>query len=106
MRNSIARYGVASAIVSFLCADAIAGPVTSSDLSGNSICFKIGVDSFMRGGRFFSTIYGDGTWEIAPGGVEIDAERFVGLLPLEKLADGKFLAHLGSATLVGKYCDN
>jgi hypothetical protein len=105
MWNSIARLGVASAIVAFLCANAMAGPVTSADLSGNSICFNIGVDSFMRGGRFFSTIHGNGTWEIAPGGVEIDAERFTGLLPLEKAANGRFIAHLGSATLVGKYCD-
>jgi len=105
MRDSIARLGVASAIVASSCADAMAGPVTSADLSGNSICFNIGVDSFMRGGRFFSTIYGNGTWEIAPGGVEIDTGRFIGLLPLEKLAEGKFLAHLGNATLVGKYCN-
>jgi hypothetical protein len=90
---------------------ALAAPVTSADLSGRTICMSNGDrNTFYASGRIASNRFGRGTWAMAPGGVQINAQYKVGLLPLTRRQNGTFLinytyARLSSpAVVTGRYC--
>jgi hypothetical protein len=94
-----------------LCSPASAAPVTRADLAGRTICMSNGDrNTFRANGRLASNRFGRGTWAIALGGVQINAQYKVGLLPLTRRRNGTFLikytyGHLGSPAIVtGRYC--
>jgi hypothetical protein len=94
-----------------LCSTASAAPVTRADLAGRTLCMSNGDrNTFYAGGRLASNRFGRGTWAIALGGVQINAQYKVGLLPLTRRRNGTFLikytyGHLGSPLIVtGRYC--
>jgi len=67
-------------------------------------------NTFYASGRLASNRFGRGTWAMAPGGVQINAQYKVGLLPLTRRQNGAFLinytyARLSSpAVVTGRYC--
>jgi len=99
-------------VVSFmLFSPACAAPVTRGELAGRTICMSNGDrNTFYANGRLASNRFGRGTWAIALGGVQINAQYKVGLLPLTRRHNGSFLinytyGHLGSPLIVtGRYC--
>jgi hypothetical protein len=101
----------AAILVLALSSAALAAPVTRAELSGRTLCMSNGDrNTFYASGRLVSNRFGSGTWAIALGGVQIDAQYKVGLLPLTRRRNGTFLisytyGHLGSPLFVtGKYC--
>jgi hypothetical protein len=90
---------------------ALAAPVTRAELSGRTICMSNGDrNTFYASGRLASNRFGRGTWAMALGGVQINAQYKVGLLPLTRRRNGTFLinytyARLSSPAIVtGRYC--
>jgi hypothetical protein len=90
---------------------ASAAPVMRADLAGRTLCMSNGDrNTFYANGRLASNRFGRGTWAIALGGVQINAQYKVGLLPLTRRSNGTFLikyiyGHLGSPAIVtGRYC--
>jgi hypothetical protein len=62
--------------ISLIASHASARPVTTADLSGQKICWDNGsVDTFSAGGKYSSTGYGEGTWEVVSSGVEVHSAR-------------------------------
>ena len=111
MSKHLSRLATAIAVSLAPCFAASAAPVTRAELAGRTICMSNGDrNTFYAGGRLASNRFGKGTWAIALGGVEINAQYKVGLLPLTKRRNGTFLikytyGHLGSPLIVtGRYC--
>jgi hypothetical protein len=92
-----------SALASVLLSPAMAKPATDADLKGKKICWSNGnISSFLSGGKYSSPLIGDGTWSVTANGVEIHAQRWSGMLDVDKLPDGTFQSGVEKA--VGKYC--
>ena len=82
--------------------------VSQSELSGKAICWDNGnVARFLPGGKYSSSMIGDGTWSLTANGVEIHAQTWSGQLDLQKLPDGTFQSLQeggGRSPATGKYC--
>jgi hypothetical protein len=93
-----------------LCASpAAARPVAEADLSGRKFCWNDGgTETYSPGGKYSSTHDGEGTWAIAPNGVQISTNQIAGLADMQKLADGTFTATWivdgKPKTWTGHYC--
>ena len=89
-------------------APAFAKSVSQSELSGKVICWDNGnVAKFLAGGKYSSTMIGDGTWRLTANGVEIHGQTWSGMLDLEKLPEGTFKSVQeggGRIPATGKYC--
>ena len=100
----------AAILVLALSSAALAAPVTRAELSGRTLCMSNGNRNTFYASGSLSRSFGSGTRAIALGGVQIDAQYNVRLLPLTRRHNGTFLVnytygHLGSPLFVtGKYC--
>jgi hypothetical protein len=66
-------------------------------------------NTFYAGGRLSSNRFGNGTWAIALGGVQINAQYKVGLLPLTRRRNGTFqikyyYSDASPYFVTGRYC--
>jgi hypothetical protein len=111
MSKHLLRLATAFAVSLALCSGLSAAPVTRADLAGRTICMSNGDrNTFHASGKLNSNRFGRGAWAIALGGVQINAQYKIGLLPLSRRRDGTFLikytyGHLGSPLIVtGRYC--
>jgi hypothetical protein len=103
MRNYLSPIGTASVLFLAFVSTAMAKPATDADLKGKKICWSNGnISSFLSGGKYSSPLIGDGTWSVTANGVEIHAQRWSGMLDVDKLPDGTFQS--GVEKSVGKYC--
>jgi hypothetical protein len=82
--------------------------VSQAEWSGKALCWDNGnVARFLAGGKYSSTMIGDGTWRLTANGVEIHGQTWSGMLDLEKLPDGTFQSVQeggGRVPATGKYC--
>jgi hypothetical protein len=91
-----------SVLASVLSLPAIAKLATATDLSGKKICWSNGnISSFLPGGKYSSPLIGDGSWAATAAGIEIHAQRWSGILDIDKQPDGTFKSTVENA--VGKY---
>jgi hypothetical protein len=111
MRKYLSTLAAAFVVSLGLPSAASAAPVTQAELAGRTLCMSNGDrNTFYASGRLASNRFGRGTWSIALGGVQINAQYKIGLLPLTRRQDGTFLikytySRLGSPAIVtGRYC--
>jgi len=103
MLNYLSPIGSAVAISLVFAAPALATEATTADLSGKKICWDNGlVSTYFPGGKYYSTLAGNGTWRATSAGIEIHAEHFAGLFDADKKPDGTFYS--GTEHAGGKYC--
>jgi hypothetical protein len=94
-----------------LAAPAVAGPAIKKDLAGKKVCWSSGsVDTFSKDGKYASTAFGGGTWEIGATGVQLHTDRGSNIADIEKMPDGtlqgSFVGPGGrTVSAVGKYCN-
>ena len=103
MLNYLSPIGSAVAISLVFTAPALAAQATAADLSGKKICWDNGlVSTYFPGGKYYSTLAGNGTWRATSAGIEIHAEHWSGFFDADKKADGTFYS--GTEHSGGKYC--
>jgi hypothetical protein len=102
-KQHVALFAATSALVFCLASPAMAKLATAAELSGKKICWDNGnISSFLPGGKYSSPMIGDGTWSATASGVAITAQRWSGMLDVDKQPDGTFKSSVEKAT--GKYC--
>jgi hypothetical protein len=84
MRKHLSSFGLAFGLsLVFVCC-ATAKPVTTKDLAGRTICYNNGEKAtYSGGGKYESNKIGNGTWRVTSGGVQLNAERFTGVIDFE-----------------------
>jgi hypothetical protein len=103
MRKNLSSLGIGFMLFFAFVPTAMGKPASEADLKGKKICWSNGnVSSFLSGGKYSSPMIGDGTWSATANGVEIHAQRWSGMLDVDKLPDGTFQS--GVEKSVGKYC--
>jgi hypothetical protein len=82
---------------------AMAKPATTRDLAGRTICYNTGEKAtYLRGGKYENNMIGNGTWRVTSVGVQIDAERFKGIIDFEIQPDGTI--SIPAYHMTGKDC--
>jgi hypothetical protein len=77
MRAQISLIAIGLSPLLSLQSSAFASPVTAKDLSGRKICWDYGnVSAFGRGGKYSSSLVGDGTWSVTSAGIQIAHAAF------------------------------
>ncbi len=95
--------GLASGLSLALVGQAMAKPATTKDLAGRTICYNNGEKAtYLRGGKYVNNKIGNGTWSVTSVGVQLNAERFTGLVDFEIQPDGTIA--LPAYGLTGKDC--
>jgi hypothetical protein len=103
MRKRLSPLGIGFALsLAFVCC-AMAKPITVKDLAGRKICWDYGnISTFGPGGKYSSSLVGEGTWSVTSVGVQISTPHFTGIMDIDKQPDGTFTSHLEKGS--GKYC--
>jgi hypothetical protein len=84
---------------------AIARPVIASDLTGKKICWSNGdKETYLSGGKYVSTAYGAGTWQLISAGVVAVQASAQWTSAIAKQSDGTFDAKAASGQWTGHYC--
>ena len=103
MLSYLSPIGSAVAIFLVFTPPASAAQATTADLSGKKICWENGlVSTYFPGGKYYSTIAGNGTWRVTSIGIEVHAEHWSGYFDADKKPDGTFYS--GTERANGKYC--
>ena len=103
MRTDILSAGCAVVLPLFAAAPVLAAPVTAAELTGKKICWDNGlISTFLPGGKYFSNMAGNGTWQVTSVGVEIHAEHYSGIYEVDRQPDGSLKSANKHAS--GVYC--
>ena len=110
---------VGSVLIAYFSSAAMADPVSMNDLVGKKICWVVRAGSvippvvsstttYYAGGKYYSTVWGAGTFAAIPQGIHVDSEKGSFDTQLEKLSGGTFRSTMVSSgqkyISTGKYC--
>jgi hypothetical protein len=103
MQNYRSRFLVAAVTSVAYVSLATAKPVTTADLAGRTICYNNGEKAtYLRGGKYVNSKFGNGTWAVTAAGVQLHAGDFSGIFDFEVQPDRTI--SLPSVNLTGTDC--